>query len=108
MAIYTQSICALGFAAILGACAQPEPVPIAPEPIFNKYGEATGCIDADGRIVGINSTVPEETNPCEPPECVDESITGGPEIPCPPTGREPEDGSGRTGGGTTRGTPGTP
>ena len=108
MAIYTKSICALGFAAILGACAQPEPVPIAPEPIFNKYGEATACIDEGGRITEISPTYTEQTNPCEPPECVDEYITGGPEILCQPPGREREGDDGRTGGTNPTGGARTP
>lgn len=96
MSFYNNSICALGFAAILGACAQQEPAGISWEPIFDKYGEATGCVDDDGRIVELPDTYrdPNRRNPCVPEECEDGYIIGANELFCyPPTdrGRSDED-----------------
>jgi len=93
MAIYTQTMCALGFAAILGACAQTEPTNITPEPIFNKLGEAIGCRSGDGTITDIQGGYggPEQgqQNPCEPRECVGGYDTSS-QVPCLPPYREPD------------------
>ena len=95
MAIYTQTMCALGFAAILGACAQTEPAPITPEPIFNKLGDATGCRGGDGTITDLPGTYggPEQgqRNPCEPRECVDGYDAAGYPCDLPRYPNDPED-----------------
>jgi len=96
MFVEKKSVCIIGFVAILGACAQPEPEPIAPEPIYNKYGEATGCRSADGQITGINSNYAGRENPCVPEDCVDGYIAGT-QTPCVPTYRDPQDGDRPTG-----------
>jgi len=94
MAIYTQTMSALGFVAILGACTQAEPAYITPEPIFNKLGEAIGCRSGDGTITDLQGEYggPEQgqRNPCEPRECIDGYNTST-QVPCSPPYREPDD-----------------
>ncbi len=53
MSMFTQSVCAIGFAAIVAGCSQQEESydPIAPEPVYNKYGavmsDEVGCAEGD-------------------------------------------------------------
>ena len=89
------------FAVVLGACARPapEPVPIAPQPIYNKYGDVVGCEEGGTYTPGANYE-----NPCLPPDdgCDPQTSTSAAGLPCVP--RDPQDGNdpqgGRTGGVT--------
>ena len=80
---------------ILAGCAQQQqqPVTVAPQPIYNKFGEAIGCegggelnpsYDPNGGLTG------EYENPCEPEECEDGYVVGAADIPCDPP-RERDD-----------------
>ena len=78
-------------AAILGACAQQEeaPTPIAPEPIYDKYGAVVGCSDGTEATPGTAAPA----NPCEPPDdgdCVEDSSTSTLECPPPRGGDRPD------------------
>jgi hypothetical protein len=57
----------IGVVGLLGACAQQEePAMVAPEPIFNKYGEGA-CVDGYIYVVGatrVPQCIPEDE--CEP------------------------------------------
>jgi len=72
----------------LGACAQQsEPVRIQAEPIFNKFGEVTGCSDGRTPNQSTDSTGQtgiDQVNPCLPPEeeCVETSASSN--YPCLP------------------------
>jgi len=51
---------------VLGACAQPEPEPIMPEPVYNKYDEGDGgggCVG--GQIAGAGDQCIPYDNPSE-------------------------------------------
>jgi hypothetical protein len=49
---------------VLAACAQPEPEPVAPEPIFDKYGNVVSeCRPADQPV---GATYPQHLPICEP------------------------------------------
>lgn len=98
-------LCLAAAAIALAACSQPDPMmEVTPEPIYNKFGEPTGCTDS--------TLLPNSTweNPCDPPDdCV---IIPGTNICDPSGGRDPHDGGSDDGGrdpgrNPTTGTPGT-
>lgn len=89
----------------LGACSQQsEPVPIQPQPIYDKYGDVVGC-EGGTYVPGSNYE-----NPCEPPPegCEDpQTASTAAGIPCPPPRDDNDDrdpgGRGGQTGAPTRG-----
>lgn len=59
---------AVALAGILASCAPPPPEPIAPEPTYNKYGEAivASCRPSNQ---AISATHPDWLPICEPEGC---------------------------------------
>jgi hypothetical protein len=75
-----------GIAALLAACAQPEPpVRINPQPMFDKFG---GGACEDGYIY-VPGAVPEQALCIPEDECEPTYDANGSLIPCPPPNRYP-------------------
>lgn len=93
--------------ASVAACGQPEPEPITPVVIYNKYGSGPGgggggeCVPEDRYVSGQTPRIcdtPDE----QPPRCYDPGAPAGSsvEIPCPPPrGSNQREEGGDEGGG---------
>jgi len=88
MGIVSRFAC-LAFVAVIGACSQPEPEPrvIRGEPMFDKYGDVSGC---DGGVYIPGAALEDQCLP-PPDECRGQSTASAAGVPCPPSKRPRED-----------------